>query len=99
MDTTDATLTNAHPTPVENQRPHRKAWTRLVALILTRDHHTCQIRYPGICTTTATTADHITPISRGGTNHPTNLQAACTPCNQHKNNNPNPTPPPSRPWL
>lgn len=28
--------------------------------------------------------DHITPIARGGTNWPTNLQILCPPCNQHK---------------
>ena len=30
------------------------------------------------------TVDHIQPLSRGGSDHPDNLQAACRACNQAK---------------
>lgn len=33
------------------------------------------------CTVIATTVDHIIPKRLGGTDHPSNLRAACAPCN------------------
>ena len=60
-------------------------WKRLRPTILDRDAHTCQIRTPGICTHTATVVDKIrTPAQGGDPYDPANLQAACTPCNNHK---------------
>jgi 5-methylcytosine-specific restriction endonuclease McrA len=45
--------------------------------LLLADHPTC-----AICgTAPATTADHITPRSQGGTNQIDNLRPACHPCN------------------
>ena len=29
-------------------------------------------------------ADHITPVSKGGTNHPRNIALSCRPCNRSK---------------
>lgn len=55
-------------------------WPAIRAATLNRDHHTCQLRYPG-CTTRATHADHITP---GDNHHPSNLQAACPHCHNTK---------------
>ena len=53
--------------------------------VLDRDHHRCRIQIPGRCTTKATCVDHIVPVERGGARlDPTNLQAACRPCNEHK---------------
>jgi len=36
------------------------------------------------CKGKATQTDHIIPISRGGTDEPTNLVPACRPCNSKK---------------
>lgn len=68
-----------------------RAWRRLVTWTLDHKGRTCWLRYPGICKTIATTADHIVPISQGGAPlDPSNLQPACGPCNRHKGDNPNP---------
>jgi 5-methylcytosine-specific restriction endonuclease McrA len=71
------------------------AWRRLRALVLDRDEHTCQVRLPG-CTGVATHADHITPKSRGGTDHPGNLRGSCRSCNLHRGTGPDPDPSPKR---
>ncbi|WP_155053930.1 HNH endonuclease [Streptomyces blattellae] len=34
----------------------------------------------------ATTADHVLPLSKGGTNHIDNLRPACGPCNYRRGN-------------
>lgn len=49
--------------------------------VLRRDNHTC--RY---CRSTenALTVDHVTPVSLGGTDDPSNLVAACKDCNAGK---------------
>jgi len=54
-------------------------------LVLERDNHACQH-----CGAPATHADHITPASHGGTDHPNNRQALCPPCNMAKGNTPDP---------
>ncbi|MBF6063029.1 HNH endonuclease [Nocardia terpenica] len=48
--------------------------------ILNRDSQLCQIRAED-CLNWATEVDHIIPVTRGGTNDPANLRAACAPCN------------------
>jgi 5-methylcytosine-specific restriction enzyme A len=50
-------------------------WHTTQPAVLDRDHHTCQT-----CGATATTVDHITPRSAGGTDDPSNLRALCTAC-------------------
>lgn len=67
-----------------------RPWRRTVKHVLQRDHYVCQIRTPAICTETATTADHINPRSKGGSDNPDNLRASCEPCNRHRGNGPNP---------
>lgn len=58
-------------------------WARISALVLKRDGYECQLRLPG-CTGRATTADHVTPRSHGGTATLDNLQASCRRCNSRK---------------
>jgi 5-methylcytosine-specific restriction endonuclease McrA len=66
-----------------------RGWAALRKRILQRDRHLCQIRYDGYCTGRATEVDH----KQGrDNNHPSNLQAACTACNQRKNILTRPTP-------
>lgn len=60
--------------------PH---WKRTVRRICRRDP-VCRIARPDRCTITSTTADHIIPASRGGTDDDTNLQGACQPCHNWK---------------
>lgn len=62
------------------------AWQQLTPKVLERDHHQCQIRYPGHCTGRATVVDKIEPASRRPdlAYDPSNHQAACQPCNDHK---------------
>lgn len=50
-------------------------------LALRRDKWRCQIRLPG-CTGAASQADHIIPVSEGGTHDVSNLRAACKSCHQ-----------------
>jgi 5-methylcytosine-specific restriction endonuclease McrA len=56
------------------------AWRRLRRMVLVRDGRVCQMRQPG-CTGVATTVDHVVPLALGGTDHPSNLRAACAACN------------------
>ena len=53
---------------------------RLRQQILERDRFTCQ----ECGATDALQIDHIHPRIKGGTNHPTNLQVLCQPCNARK---------------
>lgn len=62
-----------------------RAQAKLYAAVVERDGGQCTLKYPGICTTKATTADHIIPWAKGGEDRVDNLRAACEPCNQHRN--------------
>jgi 5-methylcytosine-specific restriction endonuclease McrA len=66
-----------------SQRGYGWRWQQLSAAIIRRDMGACQIRRPG-CTHTATTTDHIRPKSKGGSDDPGNLRAACLHCNSAK---------------
>jgi 5-methylcytosine-specific restriction endonuclease McrA len=69
---------------VADRRYSSVAWRRLRRAIILRDGGLCQVRGPR-CTRIATSAHHKRPSSQ----HPelfwdpTNLEAACTPCNHH----------------
>lgn len=56
-----------------------RAWRKVRAEVLKRDHYRCFY-----CGDPATTADHLLPVSRGGTDDPKNLVAACSNCNGTK---------------
>lgn len=58
-----------------------RAWSKIRERILIRDGYLCQY-----CGSDATTVDHVIPISKGGTDEPDNLVAACTRCNYSKGN-------------
>jgi hypothetical protein len=60
---------------------------RLRYEILRRDNHAC--RYCGATAPeTPLTVDHVIPTALGGTDEPTNLVAACGPCNSGKSATP-----------
>ena len=56
-----------------------RAWREIRQRILERDHYTC-----AYCGTEATQVDHIIARNNGGTDDPSNLVAACAPCNNKK---------------
>ena len=58
-----------------------RAWSKIRQRILIRDGYCCQ--YCG--DENANTVDHVIPISKGGTDEPENLVAACSRCNYSKN--------------
>ena len=68
-------------------RPKRngstRSWRTLREQILERDSYACRVGLPG-CTVLATCVDHVVPLSAGGIDHPSNLQAACSGCNGSK---------------
>lgn len=51
---------------------------RMAVIVAARGR--CQLMLPG-CKGVATTADHIAPVSAGGSNDVANLRAACRHCN------------------
>jgi 5-methylcytosine-specific restriction endonuclease McrA len=65
------------------------AWRKLRDRVV-REEPTCRLRFPGVCTTVSTTADHIKPV----VSHPElalergNLRGACAPCNDARRNTP-----------
>jgi 5-methylcytosine-specific restriction protein A len=62
-------------------RLNTQAYRRLRVYILERDRHACQIRGPK-CTHAATEVDHVVARADGGDVYdPTNMRAACRPCN------------------
>jgi hypothetical protein len=64
--------------PVTPRLPERDWWP-LRQRIFERDDFTCQY-----CGEAAGCADHVVPLSRGGTNEEDNLVACCLPCNSSK---------------
>lgn len=61
-----------------------RPWRRLRDRIMQRDKHLCQPCLRAGSITQAEQVDHVTPISRGGTDAESNLQAICGPCHEAK---------------
>jgi 5-methylcytosine-specific restriction protein A len=61
------------------QRGYSYRWQQVSAYVIRRDDGRCHY-----CGAEATTADHVIPKYRGGTDEPSNLVAACRPCNSAK---------------
>jgi hypothetical protein len=72
-------------TPEDVERPNGRlsgpVWRALRAAIFKRDNYTCQ--YCG-ARGVPLECDHVHPISRGGSDHPSNLATACFRCNRSK---------------
>lgn len=67
--------------PSTDPRYDSPAWRKLRLVILARDGYECQMRGDK-CTGAGDCVDHIVPVSQGGDFFsPSNLRAACTPCN------------------
>lgn len=66
------------------RRGYDSDWKSLVKYVLQRDGYVCQVGRRG-CEVTATTGDHVVPLSRGGARlDPDNVVAACRRCNSGK---------------
>ncbi len=59
---------------------NQRAYKANRAVVLLAAGGRCQIRLSG-CLGKATTADHVLPVSQGGSNEVCNLRAACGHCN------------------
>lgn len=62
-------------------RPSAEVWAKIRASVFHRDNYTCQ--YCGKRGVTLE-CDHVTPVSRGGSNDASNLVTACRKCNRAK---------------
>lgn len=56
---------------------------RRVKHVLERDQYVCYLRGPN-CIGTATIADHVIPLHKGGSAAEDNMRAACAPCHRAK---------------
>ena len=64
-------------------RLQSRQWKVLRQAVLIRDLYQCQIQMEG-CTQRADAVDHIRSREMGGSDDPSNLQAACRSCNLRK---------------
>ena len=58
-----------------------RTWRKIRERTLIRDGYLCQY-----CGADANTVDHVLPVSKGGTDEPDNLLAACNRCNSSRGN-------------
>lgn len=61
-----------------------RPWRRLRDRVMERDGHLCQPCQRRGVLTLATECDHIVPVSKGGTDAETNLEAICGACHRAK---------------
>ena len=66
------------------QRGEQYGWENVKMYVRARDKYTCQ--YCGAVMPPDLEVDHVVPRSRGGTDRPNNLVAACHECNRRKGN-------------
>ena len=66
------------------QRGEQYGWENVKMYVRARDKYTCQ--YCGVVRPPDLEVDHVVPRSRGGTDRPNNLVAACHECNRRKGN-------------
>jgi hypothetical protein len=66
------------------QRGEQYGWENVKMYVRARDKYRCQ--YCGVVMPPDLEVDHIVPRSRGGSNRPANLVAACHDCNTEKGN-------------
>ncbi len=69
-----------------HKRYNSAYYKRVRAEVLQRDYFTCHY-----CGQIANTADHLIPISKGGTDQAENMVACCTQCNSGKRDRMTPT--------
>jgi 5-methylcytosine-specific restriction endonuclease McrA len=70
---------------VRRKQPARHALSREVRkAVFKRSGYRCRICGLGVAEGGVLEVDHKTPVSRGGTNDPANLQALCRECNRRK---------------
>ncbi len=74
-------ITDSAPLALHSSRLAFEAWKEVRDFVFARDDYTCIYcsERGGILE-----CDHIVPISRGGTNEPSNLGTACRKCNRSK---------------
>lgn len=79
------TVTDGSRCPAHRSRRNgsTRSWRALRDQILARDRWTC-----AYCGGRANTVDHLQPVSRGGSDQPSNLVAACGRCNRQKGDTP-----------
>ena len=73
-----------HARQSRQARGYGRQWEIARDAAMKRDKGLCQTCLAKDRVTVATEVDHITSKAKGGTDHPDNLSAICTPCHRDK---------------